>query len=569
MTAVVRRPAARRPIVCGADVELGNFVVGLDDAPGLAGARLAARLLLHAIPGPYARPTDPLGWQRGWDPQDAGRKFLRTNGGCFYIDLDHLEACVPEIRSAWDHVAAWHAMLRIAAAARADAEALLPDGCTLQLLANNSDGRGNAYGSHVSFLVSRRLWNDLFERKLHQLLVLASFLASSVVVTGAGKVGAENGRPPVDYQLSQRADFFESLVGPQTTYRRPLVNSRDEPLCGTTGPHAASLARLHCIFFDATLCHGSTLLKIGTMQLLLGMLEQGRVRTDLVLEDPVAATVRWSHDPTLVARARLLDGRRLTAAELQLAFLDAAEQAAAAGDYEGVVPRAAEILALWRDTLERLRAGDVASLAPRLDWVLKRELLTGAMARRPGLGWTDPGVKHLDHLYASLDPADGLYLACERGGAVERFADEAAIARFVRQPPPDTRAFGRALLQRLGGRAVADVDWDRIAIVRAGPDGVPVTRTVHLDDPLGFTRHALGLMHAELGFARDARSFPRTALRPPSAGADSLDELLDALDATTSAWPDASSPLPPEASATGASEPAGATGARGDSHEHA
>ncbi|MCC6850255.1 MAG: proteasome accessory factor PafA2 family protein [Deltaproteobacteria bacterium] len=567
MTSFGRPPVARRPIVCGADVELGNFVVGLHGASGLDGARLAARLLLHAIPGPYARPADPLGWHRGWNPQDAGRKFLRTNGGCFYCDLDHLELCVPEVRSAWDHVAAWHAMLRIAAAARADAGALLPDGCTLQLLANNSDGRGNAYGSHVSFLVSRRLWNDLFERKLHQLLVLASFLASSIVVTGAGKVGAENGRPPVAYQLSQRADFFESLVGPQTTYRRPLVNSRDEPLCGTTGPHARSLARLHCIFFDATLCHGSTLLKIGTMQLLLGMLERGRVPTDLVLEDPVAATVRWSHDPTLGARARLLDERRLTAVELQLAFLDAAERAAAAGHYEGVVPRAAELLALWRDTLERLRAGDVASLAPRLDWVLRRELLTGAMARRPGLAWTDPGMKHLDHLYASLDPADGLYLACERGGAVERFVDEAAIAHFQRHPPSDTRAFGRALLQRLGGGAVVDVDWDRVAIARPGNGGVRVVRTAHLDDPLGFTRNALGLLRADLAPARPPRAFAPAVAGPPG-GEDSLDELLDALDATTSAWPDASSALPPGASANGASEPAGATGTRGDPHEH-
>lgn len=531
MTPTIR--SRRRPIVCGADVELGNFVTGLRTASTLDGARLAARLLLHAIPAPYARPQDPLGWQRGWDPQDTGRKYLPTNGGCFYVDMDHLEACIPEVRSAWDHVAAWHAMLRIAAAARADAAATLPPGCTLRVLANNSDGAGNAYGSHVSFLVSRRLWTDLFERRLHQLLVLASFLASSVVVTGAGKVGAEHGRPAVDYQLSQRADFLESLVGPQTTYRRPLVNARDEPLCGTSGPNAESLARLHLICFDATLCHGSTLLKVGTTQLLLAMLEHGRIRTDLVLEDPVAAMVGWSHDPTLTTRARLLDGRRMTATELQLAFLEAAETEAADGGCDDMVPRAAEVLALWRDTLERLHAGDVESLAPRLDWVLKRTLLTRALATRPGLAWSDPEMKHLDHLYASIDPADGLYFACERSDAVERHVDDATIARFVRRPPADTRAFGRALLQRLGGRDVVDVDWDRVAIVREDAAGLPVVRTAHLDDPLGFTR---------------------AALASTIDGAESLDELLDALGATTSPWSAAlvHSPEPPS---TGDSTP--------------
>jgi len=532
-------------VMTGADIELSNFILGLDGRADTA--RAAARLLLHEIPAPYARPSDPLGWSRGYDPQDTGRKFLRSNGSCFYIDLDHLECCVPETLSAWDHVAAWHATLRIAGQALADANAKLPAGCAIQLLANNSDGLGNSYGSHLSFLVARRTWDNLFERKLHHLLVLASFLASSVVVTGAGKVGAECGRPEVAFQLSQRADFFRTLVGVQTTHHRPMVNSRDEPLCGTNGAPARTLARLHCIFFDSTLCHGSTLLKVGTMQLMLGLLAREQANSRLILDDPVAAVGAWSHDPTLTTRARTVAGRHLTAVELQLAFIEEARRCADAGGYDGVVPRAAELLAYWEDTVLRLQRGDVESLAPRLDWVLKRRLLTQAMAGRPGLAWTDPACKLLDHLYASVDPATGLYWACERAGDVERVVSAAAIERFVHHPPADTRAWGRAMLQRLGGRAVVDVDWDRVTIRSDDGASWPCLRTVHLDDPLRFTR---------------------AALAPLIDAADSLDDLLDVLDAATCEPPTSPPTLvpvdPPEtAVAAAASQPT-----KESDHEH-
>src|SRR5262249_60540246 len=97
--------------------------------------------------------------------------------------------------------------------AQVAANARLPEGQTIHVLVNNSDGHGNAYGSHLNFLVTRRAWDNLFERKLHHLLYLAAFQASSIVYTGQGKVGAENGRPGAAVQLSQRADFFATLAG--------------------------------------------------------------------------------------------------------------------------------------------------------------------------------------------------------------------------------------------------------------------------------------------------------------------------------------------------------------------
>jgi proteasome accessory factor A len=507
------------PKLCGADIELGNFVLGLERPNGTG--ELASRALLREIHARYAQSDSLEPFHRSYNPQDWGRKFLSSNGGCAYIDLDHLELCIPEVISAYDHVAAWHAMLRIARGALQAANARLRDGLSIQVLVNNSDGRGNAYGSHLNFLVGRRAWDNLFERKVHHLLYLAAFQVSSIVFTGQGKVGAENGAPPVAFQLSQRADFFETLTGTQTTFRRPIVNARDEPLCGrgrtipTAGAPTAGAptagARLHCIFFDNTLCHVASLLKVGVMQLILTLLEAERVNSELMLDDPVDAVWRWSHDPTLRARARMVSGHRLTAVELQLLFLEQAQCFAAQGGYDGIVPRAGEILALWEDTLLKLKADDVSALASRLDWVLKFRILQRALHKRSDLTWASPEIKHLDHLYSSLDPAHGLYWAYEKLGVTEQVLPEARIEHFVHEPPEDTRAWTRAMLLRMGGEAVHDVDWDLIKFRQTGRGYWPVVRTLHLADPLGFTR---------------------AASQPVIEKATSLGEILDTLQAS-------------------------------------
>ena len=525
------------PKLCGMDVELGNFILGVDRPEG-SGA-VASRALLRQIDG-YPRVSAPAavapawlappghdgcdrygirpyaGWSYGgsawqstgqayvapaisapeygawYDPQDWGRKYL-VNGGCAYIDLDHLELATPETLSAFDQVAALHALLRVAQAALASANAAQPRGRRILALVNNSDGRSHSYGSHANFLVTREAWDNIFCRRLQLQLALAAFQASSIVFTGQGKVGSENGAPPVSYQLSQRADFFETLSGIQTTYRRPIVNSRDEPLCGRTcsmGREAetANMARLHVIFFDSTLCHVATLLKLGTMQIVLAMIEAGCFNATRILDDPIDAVIRWSHDPTLRATAALADGRKVTAVDVQMLFLEEARRFVDRGACAEVVPRAAEIVSLWERVLTDLSRGDVDALAGQLDWVLKLSLLQRALAGRPSLGWESPQIKHLDHLYSSLDPAEGLYWACERDGATTRLVPESRIALLTRQPPEDTRAWTRGTLLRLAGAdAVDDADWDRLRIRSRSDRRWPSVRTVNLENPLQWT----------------------------------------------------------------------------------
>ena len=291
------------PKLIGGDVELGNFILGENEAAVMSDFE-ASRLLLTEVDGlprrrrrNYGLSLNALsggsygeynfGNDHGYGnstSQDLGRKYLCTNGGCIYIDLNHLELATPEVMSARDYQAVWTAMLRIARQAQSAANEHLSPDRRIVVLANNSDRQGNSYGGHQSFLMTRAAWDDMIrQRMIPSLFNLMAFQVSSIVFAGQGKAGSENGEPMVPFQISQRADFMETLVGEQTTFNRPLINTRDEPLCGPASRlDAAPLpgdryARLHIIFYDTNLAPVATYLKVGVMQLILAMIEAGQI----------------------------------------------------------------------------------------------------------------------------------------------------------------------------------------------------------------------------------------------------------------------------------------------------
>jgi proteasome accessory factor A len=304
-------------------------------------------------------------------------------------------------------------------------------------------------------------------------------------------VGSENGQPITDFQLSQRADFLETVVGIDTMVHRSVVNSRDESLCGSGLAGQKGLARLHVIFFDSTLCQVATLLRVGTLQMVVAMIEAGRVNPTLALDDPLEALGRWSRDPSLSARARTTAGSELTAIQLQCRFLEEARRFAASGGFVDVVPDAERLLALWEETLDQLQAHNFPALSRKLDWVLKLQLLRRVLDRNPGLTWQSPALKHLDQLYASLSDTDGLFWACERSGQVDRVVSDEAIQRAIQEPPVDTRAWTRAhLLRRVPSALVELIDWDRVHISEERDRGqwTSRARVVRLPVPFGSTR---------------------------------------------------------------------------------
>ena len=512
----------------GADVELGNFMQ--QPVHGTIGNDYAARALLAEIDGIPGRDTSPAyaydryyagsahssagpGDSNGYNPQDWGRKFLDTTGGCFYIDLGHLEACIPEVRSAHDFVAAHHANLRLARGACESANEKLLPGEQIVVMANNSDRMNNSWGGHLNVLVSRDLWAQVCGRMYPTLFVMVAFQVSFILFSGQGKAGAENGQPWVPFQISQRGDFFECITGLQTTHSRPLCNTRDEAHVGN-GAAGADLARMHIIFHDTTLTHVSNYLKAGVTQLVLAMLEAGWCDTETVLEDPLSALKVWGHDPDLGSTAALFDGRRVTAVEHQCMFAQAARRFVEAGEAEQFVPEARAILELWEDTLVKLELRDFKALAPRLDWVMKKNLLERMISRNPDLQWDSPAIRAADLLFASLDPKEGLYWAVEAAGGAERIATQGEILRAMREPPVDTRAWSRTtLLRQVGRHGIESVNWDEIRLRISTPGD---TGTIRFDDPRRSTRADM---------ARRAEPVPEnTAAHPLEPIAHSLEE---------------------------------------------
>jgi proteasome accessory factor A len=471
------------PKISGGDIELSGFLTG-SGATGDTGMA-AARLLLSRIEG-YPR-NDRLTVLPTVSGTDLGRRFLST-GDCAYIDCSKLEIALREVTSARDWVAAWEAMLGVVRRAQREINNVLPSGCRLHVHANNSDGE-NSWGAHIDMLCSRREFENIVQlgQPAH-MLSLASFLASGIVLHGQGHVGASRDRRAVDFQLSQRADHLDCLLGPSTMSPcRSFVNTRDE------SHGLADQARLHVIPCDANRQQTANYLKIGTLQIALYMLEAGEVDTTLLLEDPLSAIAEFSRDPLLETRARMLNGRSMTALELQLRFAENAARFVETGACEGVVPEAGEIVTCWRDVLLALRAGE--PVTDRLDWPLKLSLIQRSMERDSRLTWTSPEVRRLDHVYSSLDERDGLYQAIQRAGGVRAICSGEEISRAASDPPEDTRAYTRARLLRLAQpEEVLSMDWSWLRFRIRGRSYWPTYRSVHISNPAGHTRAETGLV---------------------------------------------------------------------------
>src|SRR6202044_2913900 len=126
------------------------------------------------------------------------------------------------------------------------------------------------------------------------------------VIPGSGRVGVGPAGDEPGFQLSQRADYIEVEVGLETTLKRGIVNTRDEPHAD-----ADRYRRLHVIIGDANLAEISTYLKLGTTALVLAMIEDGFLNEpELAVAQPIRELHDVSHDATLRHEIRLSDGRR-------------------------------------------------------------------------------------------------------------------------------------------------------------------------------------------------------------------------------------------------------------------
>ncbi|MFL6071985.1 MAG: depupylase/deamidase Dop [Mycobacteriales bacterium] len=373
---------------------------------------------------------------------------ILPNGARLYVDHAHPEYSTPEVTNPRDLVVWDKAGERVMAEAARRA-ARIPGAQPIQLYKNNTDNKGASYGAHENYLMKRATpFADIVRH-------LTPFFVTRQVFCGAGRVGIGQDGSAHGFQISQRADFFEVEVGLETTLKRPIINTRDEP-------HAdpEKYRRLHVIIGDANLSEIATYLKTGTTALVLAMIEDGFLTWDLALQAPVAALRAVSHDPTLTQTVTLRDGRRLTAVQVQMEYYEQARKYVEDRFGTDVDETTADVLRRWEAVLTKL-AEDPMTCHRELDWVAKLRVLEGYRSR-DGVDWDSPRLQLVDLQYADVRPDKGLYNRLVARGAIDTLVTEEEIQRALTMPPTDTRAYFRGnCLTRYPSQVVA-ASWDSV-----------------------------------------------------------------------------------------------------------
>ena len=419
--------------------------------------------------------------------EDPGlANLILTNGARLYVDHAHPEYSSPEITNPFDAVVWDKAGERIMARA-VELVLRIPGAQPVNLYKNNTDNKGASYGTHENYLMRRTTpFSDIVKH-------LTPFFVSRQVVTGSGRVGLGQEGRKHGYQLSQRADFFEVEVGLETTLKRPIINTRDEP---HSDPE--KYRRLHVIVGDANLAEISTYLKLGTTSLVLAMLEDDALDVDLVMDAPVREMHQVSHDPSLRHLVTMASGRRITAVQMQLEFLEQARKYVEDRMGSDVDAQTADVLDRWESVLARLET-DPMSLSRELDWVAKLAVLEG-YRDRDGLDWDHARLHLVDLQYSDVRPDKGLAQRMQARGTLERITTDAQVGSAVSTPPTDTRAWFRGECMRRYPEQVAAASWDSVIFDVPGHDALQRVPTL---EPLRGTKAHVGDLLDRCPTARD------------------------------------------------------------------
>ena len=478
------------PKVIGTETEFGIAAVGQPDFNPV----LSSSMLISTYAGSLRRirwdyeDESPLRDARGFEPvparevgeEDLGlANVILPNGARYYVDHAHPEYSTPECLSLLDVVIHDKAGDLILERSLHEVATQLPSAPPLAIYKNNSDGKGNSYGTHENYLMDRGTpFGDIVR-------FLTPFFVTRQVFAGAGKLGLEaqwDDRGRHRYQLSQRADFFETEVGLETTLKRPIINTRDEP-------HADpdSYRRLHVIVGDANLCEVAQFLKVGSTAIVLKMIEDAFL-PDLTLVNPVAAIHEVSRDVSLQTQLELADGRHMTAVQLQWEYLEHAKKYV---EREDDTDENRQVVERWEGVLTGLE-DDPMTLAGQLDWVAKLRILQG-YRDRDDLEWSDPRLRAIDLQYHDVRRGKGLYQRLASAGKVERLTTDAQIERAVMEPPHDTRAYFRGRCIGKYPDAIAAASWDSV-IMDIGTDSL---QRIPMREPLkGTQAHVQELLDA-------------------------------------------------------------------------
>ncbi|CAM2953382.1 Pup--protein ligase [Saccharomonospora xinjiangensis] len=399
--------------------------------------------------------------QRRLSPDEVARYLFRrvvswgrssnvflSNGSRLYLDVgSHPEYATAECDDLTQLVTHDKAGERILEDLLVDAERRLADegiGGDIFLFKNNTDSAGNSYGCHENYLVTRA---GEFSRVAD---VLLPFLVTRQLICGAGKV-LQTPRGAV-YCLSQRAEHIWEGVSSATTRSRPIINTRDEPHAD-----AERYRRLHVIVGDSNMAEPTTLLKVGSVNLVLEMIEEGIQFRDFTLDNPIRAIREISHDLTGRRQVRLAGGREASALEIQREYYARAVQHVEAG---GGSPASRQVIDLWGRALDAVEQQDFSGIDTEIDWAIKHRLVERYRSKH-NLVLSDPRIAQLDLAYHDIRRGRGVFDLLQRKGLVRRITDDGEIELAKDTPPQTTRAKLRGDFIAAAQQAGRDftVDW--------------------------------------------------------------------------------------------------------------
>ncbi|MFD5464201.1 Pup--protein ligase [Kitasatospora sp. NPDC127059] len=374
--------------------------------------------------------------------------FLR-NGARLYLDVgSHPEYATPECDDVTELVTHDKAGERILEGLLVDAERRLHEegiAGDVYLFKNNTDSAGNSYGCHENYLVAR---HGEFSRLAD---VLIPFLVTRQLICGAGKV-LQTPRGAV-YCVSQRAEHIWEGVSSATTRSRPIINTRDEPHAD-----AERYRRLHVIVGDSNMSETTTLLKVGSTDLVLRLIEAGVVMRDLTLENPIRAIREVSHDLTGTHQVRLANGREASALDIQEEYYTKALEFA---DRKGInTGTIAQVLDLWGRTLEAVRTERLDGVATEIDWIMKYKLIERYREKNQ-MSMSNPRVAQIDLAYHDIHRRRGLFYLLQGKGQAKRVTTDLKTFEAKSIPPQTTRARLRGDFIRRAQEQRRDftVDW--------------------------------------------------------------------------------------------------------------
>lgn len=410
--------------------------------------------------------------------------LVLPNGARFYVDHAHPEFSAPEVLNPID-ITKWdlagEQIMKIAVAL--DAKDFPED--RIRVFKNNVDNKGSSYGTHENYQMKR---STDFSKIIAG---LTPHFITRQIYCGAGRIGIGQKSEEIGYQISQRADYIEAHVGLETTMKRPIINTRDEP---HADPNISR--RLHVIIGDANMSDFANILKVGSTSLILSMIEDGFVDFEEVsLLNPVGIVKEISQDLEFKKTYNTNNGNKFSVIDVQEWYLDKSKLYLSQQGYD---ENSRQVIEFWEQAITGLR-NKKEDLADRIDWIAKL-LLIKKYQEKNKLTIEDDLIKSLDFKYSEITSDDGIAQVLKRNRLLKEYLNPIEVQKAINEPPINTRAWFRGKSVSKFSKSIAAASWD--SLIFDIDKNQPLFR-ITTADPLKGTQALTGEMISDSDTALD------------------------------------------------------------------